>query len=164
MTTEIFINNNGPYGYEYTISTEIVNTAVRMGQKPDPEWFHIDNRGHFHAFNLNEGNCLPTLEEVEDVPEGGSWEHRCLLCEDIVSPHYLPGGIVKSVFEGPRSAGFTIPRYNRSVSHYERVSFYTKDMFGIARVVAFGIEKGFDGKSVSATFQCEFVVKRSNDL
>lgn len=161
MTTEsIFINNNGPYSYEFTEHTELIDSTILKGRKPDPEWFHIDNAGHFHAFNLSEGNCLPTLAE-SDL---GDLEFYCLLCSELVIPNYLPGGIEKTVFEGPKTAGFTIPKYNRSISHEERVSFYTKDKFGIARVIAFGIEKNFDGKSVSATFQCEFVVKRSNDL
>lgn len=163
MTDVIYINGTGPYACEFTQETQLIQMSSLEDKKPDPNWFVIDDNGHFHAFDMEHGS-LPTLTYTEDFIEGGSWEYQCALCREIVVPHFIPGGVVTTTIEGRRSAGFTIPRYNRSIDKHQRVSFYTQDMFGIARVVAFGIDKLWDGQAVSATFECQFVVKRNNDM
>jgi hypothetical protein len=167
MTDVIYINGTGPYAYEFTEDTDYLQMEHYENKKPDPHWFVLDDNGHFHAFNM-ELETLPTLRYMDGVicanDETVTLEYRCVLCEDLVVPHFFPGGLKTTTIEGPRSAGFTIPRYNRSIDRNQLVSFYTQNMFGIARVVAFGIEKLWDGQTVSATFQCDFVVRRQNDL
>lgn len=157
MHSGLFINNQGPYTYEYSDDTPEVDISSLGGPRPDPEWFHIDDHGHFHAFNLADGT-LPTLHRDEFGIA------RCILCPNRVDPHYLAGIFKTETMEGSRSITLTVTAYDRDIGYGERVSFYTQDMFGVARVGGFNFTGTFDGKSVCLVLQCEFMVRRTNDL
>jgi len=167
---DLYIDNHGPFEYEFVMEQSTLTEGCAYNYEPDPQWFHIDSKGHFHAFDFNSTDPLPTLEREEisveyhgeDVSHYGIY--LCKLCRESIEPNYLDIGLRYDVSQGHTQLGFTIPRYNRSISKEQRVSFYTTHMFGIARVVAFGIEESWDGKNVSVTFEAEFAAKRNHDL
>ncbi|MFI6737428.1 hypothetical protein ACIBI9_31270 [Nonomuraea sp. NPDC050451] len=159
MLEGLFIDNKGPYAYEMRDETSHIEGYSLSSPQPDPAWSHVDTQGHFHAFNLeNGGLALPTLIYNEyGVP-------HCAICNEFVEPHFLAGGITHESIPGPKRVSITVPRYNRDVNHGDRVSFYTREMFGIAKVTGFHFIGTFDGKSVCLDLACEFIVKRNNDL
>lgn len=157
MLSGLFINSHGPYDYEYHDDTPEIDVSSLGNPRPDPEWFHIDEHGHFHAFNM-EANSLPTLHHDEfGIP-------RCTLCNSPVKPHYLAVRIRTETITGPKSIRLTVPNYNRDIGHDDRVSFFTQAMFGIARVGGFSFTHFNEGVTISLTLACEFIAKRNNDL
>lgn len=165
----MYINNRGPYVYDFTIDSVRIESPFLTQPHPDSAWFHIDTQGHFHAFNTGDGaSRLPTLEVVgaEDPDYCPTFHYQCILCGERVIPHFFPGGQIQiKTMEGAKRAIITLPRYNQSVAYGDRVSFYTPEMFGIARVEGIRISGNFDGQNVCVDLSCEFVVERgSRDL
>lgn len=91
--------NNVPCGTVYVILENVMSKAIKSAHamRGDPEWAHIDKRGHFHAFNDKQD--LPTLSKYErEVADSDSPEepivaenyYVCVLCGEEIEPHWIP--------------------------------------------------------------------------
>jgi hypothetical protein len=170
----IFINNIGPFDYVMQSDTELINVET-LGDalEIDPEWFHVDEKGHFHAFNMD-NQATPTLKYVTETFDDG-WdessilsEHRCIICDAKVVPNYLVRRKPPSeTISGPTTTKFTIDRYTHDAHMGQQVSFYSGLMFGLARVTHVHVNRErMESLRFSVEFTCQFLARRgsSGDL
>lgn len=98
---------------------------------PDPTWWTIDRRGHYHTYGV--GWSLPTLYVAENQvpPEDGPWspEHRCRLCREPVRPQT----VVREVLSNPTLCLTGVPVVLADCWIGREVSFMEDDTFGIAQ-------------------------------
>lgn len=165
-THGIYLNNLGPYEYTMRQDTDLIDVTT-LGDKLDidPEWFHIDENGHFHAFNMD-NQLTPTLKYVTETIETGEWldsvtaEHRCIICNVKVEPNYIV--TAKPPIEtvpGMTTTTFDIRTRMFACSVGEQVSFYSGLMFGFARVTHISVRS----EHQEITFQCEFLARRGSN-
>lgn len=84
------------HGIEIRFEQSVETISATIGtRKPDPDWKHVDKKGHLHAWVKGK---LPTLGEhvtgktyVGDEYDGCEvdvTEYRCLVCAEVVEPKY----------------------------------------------------------------------------
>jgi hypothetical protein len=170
----MFIDNVGPFDYTMIKDTELINVESNGDQLDiDPEWFHVDDKGHFHAFNVDT-QLTPTLKHVtETIDEvwGESSvlnEHRCIICNATVVPNFIiRHSPIRKTITGPTTTKFTIDRYTHYASLGQQVSFYSGLMFGFARITHVHVNsERMESLRFRVEFTCQFLARRgsSGDL
>jgi hypothetical protein len=168
----MFINNVGPFPYTMQKDIEFIDvTSFGDSLEIDPEWFHVDEKGHFHAFNMDT-QLTPTLKHVtETIDDEAGYnvvtnEHRCILCNATVVPSYLVRHRPPSEsIIGPTTTKFTIDHYTHSTHMGQQVSFYSGLTFGFARVTHVHVENmRMDGTiGANVEFTCDFLARRGSN-
>lgn len=149
---QVTINNGAPVPGKLDIRTEMIEIRSLTATKPDPNWTHIDEAGHFHAYGRD--GKLPTLiRSLRQVACGGECgdsgcegyetvEHECSICNAEVIPECVADDPVKSI-PGPTSWEVLVEQYvevGQSVS--VRVTTPNGTYFGVAQSVGFEAESG----------------------
>jgi hypothetical protein len=171
-TYGMFINNVGPFEYTMQKDTQFIDvTDLGDTLEVDPEWFHIDENGHFHAFNMDT-QLTPTLKHVtETVDEywGGSTvvdEHRCVICNASVTPNYVVRHAppLKTI-SGPTTTTFVIDKYAHDAHMGQQVSFYSGLMFGLAHITHVHVTpwSEYNTIKVKVEFTCDFLARRGSN-
>jgi hypothetical protein len=170
----MFIDNVGPFDYTITRDTELIDvTSLGDTLEIDPEWFHIDEKGHFHAFNVDT-QLTPTLKHVTETINDISGfdvvtsEHHCIICNAVVTPNYVfRDSPLRKTVAGPTTTKFTIDRYTHYASLGQQVSFYSGLMFGFARITHVHVNsERMESLRFRVEFTCQFLARRgsSGDL
>ena len=90
----LFVNSKPVERATFEIRREVLDVTSIPGREPDHSWFHIDQSGHYHAFNA--AGELPTLDaryhtaydqdDNEDYDVFVGWV--CAICGAMVEPKY----------------------------------------------------------------------------
>lgn len=171
ITHGMFINNIGPFVYTMQQNTNYIEvTSLGDSLEIDPEWFHIDENGHFHAFNMDT-QLMPTLKFVTEGFDSEVWgdfaivEHRCIICNVKVEPNYLVRHRPPvEAIPGLTTTKFTIDQYPHDARMGQQVSFYTGLMFGFARITHVHVNPARENGriTVDVEFTCDFLARRGS--
>lgn len=172
ITHGMFINNVGPFDYTMQKDTSYIDvSSIGDSLEVDPEWFHVDDKGHFHAFNMDT-QLMPTLKHVTETIDG-TWgesivvsEHRCIICDATVVPNYLVRHRPPvETIPGLTTTKFTIDHYTHDTHMGQQVSFYNGLMFGFARITHVHVDniRANGAISVNVEFTCDFIARRGSN-
>lgn len=128
---ELFINNEGPYDYEYDVFVDSIEVSSLGGRTPDADWYSVDLNGHFHTFSTD--GDLPTLSarhNGEDMFIG----YFCVLCGAYVEPSFKAGQLKMECIQKPPEVTIVAKKVPLLIASGTKVSFHTASHFGIASV------------------------------
>lgn len=166
----LFINNHGPYEFTMETNTELIDvTSLGGNYIVDPEWFTIDRKGHFHAYDVK-SDSLPTLKAVtEHVPEYDPdgleprTHYECLICNEVIEPNLVISD-KRATIAGPTLNTILVSNYRGSIDVGDRVSFYTVDYFGFARVTNIHCSATTTGINVEVDMMADFIARKGTPV